>query len=172
LRDAQGRNPVELGSWQTGVGTLINFACLFISGAIHLAFELRIFESNHGRNHYAGSHLRFAVVDLDKSESYPENFISMLPMRLNSNGKIPTVFTKLFGNKSSKIARDLLTESLKKERASEIKAEIGRRLNLLEPNPVIHIKCRVCKRFYETRKEKASKQKICPECRKRFHRKN
>jgi hypothetical protein len=172
LQDAQRRNPVELGSWQTGVGMLINFACLFISGAIHLAFELRIFERNHGRDNYAGSHLRFAVVDLDKSESYPENFVSMLPMRIDFNGKIPSAFTKIFGNKSLKIARGLLTESLKKERASEIKAEIGRRLNLLDPNPVIHINFRVCKRFFETRKEKASKQKICPECRKRFYRRN
>jgi hypothetical protein len=93
----------------------------------------------------------------------------MLPMRIDSNGKIPSAFTKLFGNKSSKIARELLTVSLKKEHDSEIKAEIERRLNLLEPNPLIYIKCRVCKKFFKTQKERARNQKICPECMKRYH---
>jgi hypothetical protein len=150
---------------------LINFACLFISGIIDLTFELRIFEGDYGRCYYAWNHLRFAVVDLNKSKSYPENFVSMLPMRIDSDGKIPSAFTKLFGNKSLKIARGLLTESLKKEHGSEIKAEVERRLNLLEPNPVIHIRCRVCRQFFKTPKEKARKQKICPECIKRFDRK-
>jgi len=89
--------------------------------------------------------LRFVVVDLNKSESYPENFVSMLLMRIDSEGKIPIAFTKLFGNKSLKIARGVLTESLNKEQDSEIKAEIERRLKLLEPNPVIQIKCCVYK---------------------------
>jgi hypothetical protein len=92
----------------------------------------------------------------------------MLPMRIDSEGKIPSVFTKFFGDKSLKIAKGLLTESLKKEHGSEIKAEIERRLNLLDPNPLIQIKCRVCKKFFQTQKERAPKQKICPECMKRF----
>ena len=150
---------------------LINFACLFISGIIDLTFELRIFEGDYGRCYYAWNHLRFAVVDLNKSKSYPENFVSMLPMRIDSDGKIPSAFTKLFGNKSLKIARGLLTESLKKEHGSEIKAEVERRLNLLEPNPVIHIKCRVCKKFFQILKDKARNQRICLECMKRFYRK-
>jgi hypothetical protein len=95
----------------------------------------------------------------------------MLPMRIDSNGKIPSAFTKLFGNKSLKIARELLTASLKKEHDSEIKTEIKRRLNLLEPNPLIYIKCRVCKKFFQTQKERARNQKTCPECIKRFDRK-
>ena len=150
---------------------LINFACHFILGIIDLTFELRISEENYGRCRYAGSHLRFAVVDSNKSKSYPENFVSMLPMRIDSNGKIPSAFTKLFGNKSLKIARGLLTESLKKEHGSEIKAEIERRLDLLDPNPVIHLKCPVCKKFFQTRKDKACKQRFCLECMKRFDRK-
>ena len=136
-----------------------------------MTFELRIFIGEHSRGHHAWNHWRFAVVDLNKSNSYPENFVSMLPMRIDSDGKLPSAFTKFFGNKSLKIARGLLTKSLKKKHGSEIKAEIERRLNLLEPNPVIHIKCRVCKKFFQTQKEKAHKQKICPECLKRFDRK-
>ena len=133
-----------------------------------MTFELRIFMGEYARGHHEWNHFRFVVVDLNKSKSYPENFLSMLPIRIDSAGKMPNVFTKLFGNKSLKIARGLLTESLKKEDNSEIKAEIERRLNLLEPNPVIHIKCRVCKKFFQTQKERARKQKICPECMKRY----
>jgi hypothetical protein len=147
---------------------LINLIVLFISGIIDMTFELKIFEGEHYRGHHAWNHLRFAVVDLNKSKNYPENFVSMLPMRIDSDGKLPNTFTKFFGNKSLKIARGLLTKSLKKEHGSEIKAEIARRLNLLDPNPVIHIKCRVCKKFFQTQKERATKQKICPECMKRF----
>jgi hypothetical protein len=150
---------------------LINFACLFITGIIDLTFELRIFKIDYGKSNYAWDHLRFTVIDSNKSKSYPENFVSMLPMRIDSNGKVPSVFTKLFGNNSLKIARGLLTESLKKEHGSEIKAEIERRLNLLEPSPVIHVKCRVCRKFFKTPKEKARNQKICPECIKRFRQK-
>jgi hypothetical protein len=136
-----------------------------------MTFELIIFKRDYGRGYHAWNHLRFAVVDLDKSESYPENFVSMLPMRIDSDGKLPSVFTKFFGNKSLKMARGLLTECLKKEHGSEIKAEIARRLNLLETNPVIYIKCRVCRKFFQTQKERTRKQKICPECMKRFARK-
>jgi hypothetical protein len=133
-----------------------------------MTFELRIFKGKYASGHHAWNRLRFAVVDLNKSKSYPENFVSMLPMRIDSDGKMPSTFTKFFGNKSLEIARGLLTESLKKEDDSEIKAEIERRLNLLEPNPLIHIKCRVCKKFFQTQKERARNQKTCPECTKRF----
>ena len=132
-----------------------------------MTFELRIFEGEYAKGLHAWNHLRFAVVDLNKSKSYPENFVSMLPMRIDSNGKLSSVFTNFFGKKSLKIARGLLTESLKKEHGSEIKAEIARRLKLLDPSPVIHIKCRVCKKFFQTQKERALKQKICSECLKR-----
>jgi hypothetical protein len=146
---------------------LINLILFFISGIIDMTLELRIFEGEYSRGHHAWNHLRFAVVDLNKSKSYPENFVSMLPMRIDSDGKLPSVFTKFFGNKSLKIARGLLTESLKKEHGSEIKAEIARRLKLLDPNPVVYIKCRVCKKFFPNRKKRLFKLKICPECLKR-----
>jgi len=130
-----------------------------------MSFELKTFTGDYFGDHNPWNHIRFAVIDLNKSEYYPENFVSMLPMRINSDN----VFTKLFGHKSLETARRLLTKSLKKEHRAEIKAEIERRLDLLEPNPVIHIKCHVCKKFFQTQKE-ARKQKICPECLKRFNR--
>ncbi len=135
---------------------------------IDMNFELRIFRRDYTNNLSAWNHLRFAVVDLNKSKSYPENFVSMLPMRIDSNGKMPSTFTKFFGNKSLETARKLLIDALKTEDDSEIKAEIARRLNLLEPHPFIHIKCRVCKKFFQTQKERAFKQKTCPECIKKF----
>ena len=150
---------------------LINFAFLFVAGIINLNFKLRISEHHGSRGRYSWSHFRFAVLDLDSSESYPGNFVSMLPMKIDSTGKTQSAFTKFFGDKSLKIARNLLTESLKEESGSEIKAEIRRRLNLLEPNPVVHIKCRTCKKFFETRKENVRRQFFCPECRKAFFRK-
>ena len=136
-----------------------------------MTFELRIFRGDYGRRRLAHSHLRFAVFDSNKSKSYPSNFVSLLPMRIDSDGKFPSVFSKFFGTKSLETARGLLTVSLKKEHGSEIKAEIARRLNLLEPNPVIHVKCRVCRKCFQTQKERTRKQKICPECMKRFARK-
>ena len=135
-----------------------------------MTFELRIFRGDYGRRRLAHSHLRFAVFDSNKSKSYPSNFVSLLPMRIDSDGKFPSVFSKFFGTKSLETARGLLTEALKTEDDSEIKAEMERRLNLLEPNPVINIKCRVCRQFFKTPKEKARKQKICPECIKQFDR--
>jgi hypothetical protein len=146
---------------------LINSLVLFILGIIDLTFNLMIFEGDYGRGYHSMNHLRFAVVDLNKSKSYPANFVSILPLRIDSAGKIPSAFTKFFGNKSLQTAQRLLTASLKKEHCSEIKTEIERRLNLLEPNPLIYVKCRVCKKFFQTSKKRIFKLKICPECLKR-----
>jgi hypothetical protein len=107
------------------------------------------------------------VVDMNKSKSYPENFVSMLPMRIDSDGKLPNAFTKFFGNESLATARGLLTEALKTVDDYEIKAEITRRLTLLDPNPVVYIKCRVCKKFFQTKKKRVFKLKLCPKCLKR-----
>jgi hypothetical protein len=133
----------------------------------HMNLKLRIFRRDYVNNPSAWNHLRFAVVDVNKSRSYPENFVSMLPMRIDSEGKTPSVFTKFFGNESLATARELLTEALKKEDDSEIKAEITRRLKLLDPNHIVYIKCRVCKKFFQTQKKRVFKLKICPECLKR-----
>ena len=135
-----------------------------------MKFELRIFKRKYSRDNSGWNHLRFAVINLDKSDTYPANFVSMLPMRIDSTGNVPSVFSKYFGNKSLETARNLLTSALRREDDSEIKSEIARRLNLLDPNPAIYIKCRGCKKFFQAKKEKAFKRKVCPECKKRFGR--
>ena len=75
---------------------------------------------------------RFAVVDLDKCKNYPLNFVCMLPLRVSADGKAASVFVKIFGDKSVEQARALLTGALETESDSEVKAEIARRLKLLE----------------------------------------
>ncbi len=76
-----------------------------------------------------------AVVDMDKSPDYPENFLCRLPVlkrlprRLNDSSNI---FLRIFGNRSIEVAKTLLTDALQEEDDVEIKAEIKRRLKLLE----------------------------------------
>jgi hypothetical protein len=130
-------------------------------------FKLRIFRRDYTNNLSAWNYLRFAVVDLNKSRSYPENFVSILPMRIDSDEELQSAFAKFFGSESLATARGLLTEALKTEDDSEIKAEITRRLNLLDPNPAVYVKCRVCKKFFQTKKKRVFKLKICPECLKK-----
>jgi hypothetical protein len=77
---------------------------------------------------------RFAVVD--KTKTYPANFICLLPAKpvqtkpnVGFNGK----FGELFGEKSIEFAVELLNEALKTEDEAEIKAEIKKRINLIVP---------------------------------------
>ena len=82
-----------------------------------------------------GRRFRFAVVDLDKRKNYPLNFVCMLPMKIDADGKSQSVFLQIFGDKSVEQARTLLTGALETETDSEVKAEISRRLKLLEAKP-------------------------------------
>jgi hypothetical protein len=116
------------------------------------------------RGYSQSYHIRFAIVDLDKSQDYPSNFVCMLPQQVSGNTKQYSVFAKVFGNHSSELAKRLLTEALETEDDSEIKAEIEKRLKLLEPKP-IQIKCRVCGKSFEPKIIGRFKQKTCQECR-------
>ena len=80
----------------------------------------------------AARRFRFAVVDLDKSKNYPLNFVCMLPMKIEADGKSQSVFQQIFGDKSVEQAKALLTGALETESDSEVKAEISRRLKLFE----------------------------------------
>ncbi len=73
-------------------------------------------------------HVGFAVVDTEKGGRYPENFVCRLPeAKAKRNHRSP--FFHLFGDKSSQVARALLTDALKEAKDPEIKADIERRLN-------------------------------------------
>jgi len=118
------------------------------------------------RGHSQSYHIRFAIVDLDKSQDYPSNFVCMLPQQVSGNKKPYSVFAKVFGNHGSELAKQLLTKALETENDSEIKAEIEKRLKLLEPKP-IQIKCRVCGKPFEPKILGRFKQKTCQECRRK-----
>ncbi len=78
--------------------------------------------------------IHFAVVDLDKTDHYPENFVCGLPALreslLKKTAEYP--FLQFFGRTSSEIARALLGDALTEEGDLEVIAEIRRRLKLLE----------------------------------------
>ena len=81
-----------------------------------------------------GWKIRFAVVDIDKSDHYPQNFICGLPALnvalLHKTAEYP--FLQFFGQRSSEVARALLKEALNEETDLEVIVEIERRLKLLE----------------------------------------
>jgi hypothetical protein len=57
----------------------------------------------------------FAVLDLDKAEEYPSNFVCLLPKKLENGCKTNSNFLDIFGNESSQIAIKLLTNALRSE---------------------------------------------------------
>ena len=108
---------------------------------------------------------RFAVVDFSRSKNYPSNFVCMLPLKVDQRkGKIGNVFGELFGDKSVDLAMRLLREALKIENDVEVKAEIERRLNLIDPERVNVIRCSGCRKTFQPRKIRKYKQNFCPEC--------
>ena len=111
-----------------------------------------------------GKHFRFAVVDLDKSHDYPANFVCILPILVNNDGKSQTAFFKIFGNKSLEQAKLLLSEALKNESEHEVKGEIQRRLTLLEPEKNRQSKCRGCGKLFQTRGVRRMKHYLCESC--------
>ena len=110
---------------------------------------------------------RFAVVDSDKSKSYPSNFVCMLPTQISGKTKPQSAFLQVFGDRSIEQARALLAEALETEEDSEVKAEIERRLKMLEPEPVIQIKCSGCGKLFQPRRVRKYQQNFCEECMKK-----
>jgi len=132
--------------------------------------KLRLYVSKKDdvRDYSQGRYIRFAVVDLDKSKKYPANYVCMLPQQPSANGKPSNVFSKVFGKDSVELAKRLLTKTLRAESDSEIKAEIKRRLKLLEPKLAIQVKCCVCGKFFEPERRRF-KQKVCQKCTRKKH---
>src|SRR3989304_7311899 len=97
-----------------------------------MKLSLLVCRIDNVKDYSVSKRFRFAVVDLDKSKSYPSNFVCMLPMKIDADGKSQSVFLQIFGDKSVEQARALLTGALETESDSEVKAEIERRLKLLE----------------------------------------
>jgi hypothetical protein len=107
----------------------------------------------------------FSVLDLDRSESFPENFVCLLPKELKGtsvSGK--SKFLEIFGDDSIQLAVELLKDALRKEGDVDIKREIERRLKLFEPKKPITAKCRVCGRDFEYKKCGRFAPRICQDC--------
>ena len=128
--------------------------------------RLKVFKTNYVSDYSQARYIRFAVVDLDNSKGYPANFICLLPQDPRVNSKDSNNFSKLFGNDSAELAKQLLTEALKTEKDTETKAEIRRRLELLEPKPSVQVKCHACGKLFEPGRRRF-KQTICQECRQK-----
>jgi hypothetical protein len=114
-----------------------------------------------------GKRFRFAVVDLEKSKSYPSNFVCMLPTQMSEKGKSKSIFLQVFGDRSLVQARAFLNRALKTEEEPEVKAEIEKRLKMLEPEPVSQIKCSGCGKLFQPRRVRKHQQNFCEECMKK-----
>jgi hypothetical protein len=98
--------------------------------------KLRLLSKKKEFNDYSHkAYIRFVVVDLDRSKEYPANFICLLPKNIKVNGKRTTKFESNFGDNSSELAKKLLKRALRAESDREVKTEIRKRLDLLNPTP-------------------------------------
>lgn len=138
-------------------------ACYLLK-TIRMKISLHILKHDNLKDYSSGKRIRFAVVDSERASKYPSNFVCMLPLRVSTDGKAPSVFVKLFGEKSLETAKKLLHEALKKEQDSEIKVEIERRIKLLEPQPMNVKKCRGCGKLFEVHSKRGFRHRFCPEC--------
>jgi len=109
---------------------------------------------------------RFAVVDFSKSKGYPSNFVCMLPLQLGAT-KSNSIFLQVFGDQSLEQAKALLKDALERENDSDVKAEIQRRLKLLELKKVDKIKCSGCGKLFQPRRIRRFKSNFCEECMKK-----
>ena len=107
--------------------------------------------------------LVFTVLDLDKADSYPRNFVCMLPKHLQRGGNPLNKFPIIFGEESNRIAFELLTNALKSEGDLGVREEIEKRLKALQPKPTA--KCSICGCVFKPRKYGHFLQKVCTKCR-------
>ena len=128
-----------------------------------MSVKLQIFEHNGKDDNPFRRSFRFAVVDYSKSKSYPSNFVCMLPLKLGV-GKPDSVFLKVYGNRSLEQAKVLLAGALKAESDTEIKAEIERRLKLLDPTQTTQIKCSSCGKPFQPKRIRRYKKNFCQVC--------
>jgi hypothetical protein len=132
-----------------------------------MKLSLLVCRFDNAKDYSLGKRFRFAVVDLDKSKSYPSNFVCMLPMQISGKTRLESTFMQVFGDKSIEQARALLAEALETEEDADVKAEIEKRLKMLEPEPVSQIKCCGCGKLFQPRRVRKYHQNFCEECLKK-----
>jgi hypothetical protein len=127
----------------------------------HLDLELHIIKRDNLEDYSNWHSFCFAVIDLSRSESYPSNFVCVLPVQIREN-KNASDFENLFGEKAVEQAKVLLTAALKSADDSEIRVEIERRLKLLEPTK--KIKCCSCGKMFLPRRIRRFRNNFCESC--------
>src|SRR5512135_823659 len=111
----------------------MRYALLLIYWRRFLRFQLLITKSDNMTSSRSGKDFRFAIVDLDKANEYPLNFVCRLPVNLNGIKSENSKFSQIFGRNNMEIAKKLLIEALDDEDDDDLKREVERRLKLLEP---------------------------------------
>ena len=114
----------------------------------------------------------FAVVDLDKSKEYPQNFVSMLPKNIKATEEPGNIFEGLFGNESIKIAKHLLEKALRTRPNPKTTRALMERLKLLDPKLSNKIKCQNCGTPIKQSKYRFRAYKFCYNCYKKGYTKH
>lgn len=90
----------------------------------------------------------------------------MLPVHIGKS-KNKNIYEEIFVEKSTEQAKVLLADALKEVKDSEIRAEIDRRIKLLEPKNVYEIKCNGCGKLFLPRRVRRFKNNFCEICMKK-----
>ncbi len=120
-------------------------------------------EYTHYNNRTKTKHL-FAVIDLDESKQYPQNFVSVLPLHIRAIVKPSNVFEGLFGNKSLEIANQLLHEALESRHDAETTKAIRERIELLATQQNNKAQCQNCGNTIKQSKKRVKPYKFCYDC--------
>ena len=133
--------------------------------------ELQLYIIKHyGLKYRAkGMQIRFAVVDKNKANRYPANFLCLLPRLVNPRLKQKYKFIELFGSESPQLAQDLLNRALITENDTNIREAIIKRLKFLNVHPVCQAKCRFCGQSFQPKKGKYGPTRMCLECKQRIY---
>ena len=128
---------------------------------------LRVSEHQGGKGYSQAKRFSFAVINLDKADAYPLNFVCILPTQPSSDGKPESTFARIFGDNCYSIAQELLRAARRREQDADVRNEIERRLKLLEPRPKVEKRCLSCGEIYQAQPKHGFKQKYCPKCLKK-----
>lgn len=145
---------------------------IFCKGKDYMKLGLHISKNYNMKSYANGRHIGFAVVDLDKSGEYPANYLCILPRIINPKVSQQSKFSKLFGEKSKEIAKNLLTQALDGEEDLEVRKEIRNRLKRLDPKKGTKTFCSNCGKAFEQNLRKFRRHKLCRECYQQKYRRN
>ena len=93
--------------------------------------NLKLYAIKRGKQNLSGC-IQLVVVDLDKGNRYPLNFVCVLPRYLRILEKRSSKFAKIFGSESFHVAKNLLVEAKAEEENPEIKKVIDKRIKYFE----------------------------------------